>query len=167
MMGRIILAVVISIVILGECVVAYLLIPTADQVATEAKQKIVEEKEELEKEEKGGDEADQDKSEVEVDLGRFSITLYQHSANTTLTINFHLAGTVSEEDQSEFERIYGNNQHRFRDRVLLEIRNSEVTDLTEPGLGLIKRRILEKSNSLLGQPLLKSVVFSEFTFHEQ
>ena len=40
-------------------------------------------------------------------------------------------------------------------------------DLTDAGLGLIKRRILETTNKTLGKPLLKGVVFSEFSFVEQ
>src|SRR5436853_128840 len=43
----------------------------------------------------------------------------------------------------------------------------EVTDLTDAGLGLIKRRILETTNKTLGKPLLQGVVFSEFSFVEQ
>ena len=43
----------------------------------------------------------------------------------------------------------------------------EPADLADPGLGLIKRRILEKSNALLGKPLLRAVVFSEFSYMEQ
>jgi flagellar FliL protein len=32
---------------------------------------------------------------------------------------------------------------------------------------LLKRRILAKSNDLLGKPLLHSIVFSDFSFVEQ
>ena len=45
--------------------------------------------------------------------------------------------------------------------------NCQIEDLTDPGLGLLKRRILAKSNDLLGKPLLRSVVFSDFSFVEQ
>ena len=64
-------------------------------------------------------------------------------------------------------QVYERNKHRFRDLVLFEIRNSEYDDLMDPGLGLIKRRILEKSNALLGKSILKTVVFSDFTYVEQ
>jgi len=42
-----------------------------------------------------------------------------------------------------------------------------VTDLTDAGLGLLKRKILEKSNRILGRPLLQTIIFSEFSFVEQ
>ena len=43
----------------------------------------------------------------------------------------------------------------------------QTTDLTDAGLGLIKRKILEKTNRALGKPLLQTVVFSDFSFVEQ
>ena len=43
---------------------------------------------------------------------------------------------------------------------------AKLSDLEDAGLGLIKRRILEKSNALFGKPLLRSVVFADYTFVE-
>jgi hypothetical protein len=51
--------------------------------------------------------------------------------------------------------------------VIFEIRNSRVEDLVDPGLALLKRKILAKSNELLGQPVLRAVLFSDFSFIEQ
>ena len=42
-----------------------------------------------------------------------------------------------------------------------------MQDLADPSLGLIKRQILAKTNSLLGEPLLKEVVFSDFAVVQQ
>ncbi len=47
------------------------------------------------------------------------------------------------------------------------VRNSQITDLSDPGLGLLKRQILAKTNALLGEPLLKEVIFSDFVVVEQ
>lgn len=167
MIERIIVAGFVGTVILTECLLAYFIIPSADEVAAAAKAKIAEEQKQLEKGGNDNGKASEESSAVEVELGRFNITLHQPTANTTFRINFLLVGTVKSKDRSEFDTLYSNNRHRLRDRVLFEIRNSEVPDLTEPGLGLIKRRILEKSNALLGKPLLTSVLFSEFTFQEE
>jgi hypothetical protein len=62
---------------------------------------------------------------------------------------------------------FDEHVHRFRDMVISEIRHLENADLADPGLGLIKRRILEKSNALFGKPILKSVVFPDFSYIEQ
>ena len=71
------------------------------------------------------------------------------------------------ETDSEFEELLAKNQHRLRDQAIFEIRNCQIDDLTDPGLALLKRRILAKSNDLLGKPLLHSIVFSDFSFVEQ
>lgn len=105
--------------------------------------------------------------EHEVDLGKFNLMIHQPAADVTLRINFHLVGIVEEKDHHEFTELLAKNQHRLRDHVLSEIRNSETSDLTDPGLGLIKRRILATSNQLLGKPMLRTILFSDFSFVEQ
>lgn len=105
--------------------------------------------------------------QIEVDLGEFTITSYQPISNTTLRIDFHLYGTVATEDQRAFQESLQANVHRFRDQVILIVRSADLTDLTDAGLGLIKRKILEKTNTLLGKRYLKAVIFSDFSFVEQ
>ena len=39
--------------------------------------------------------------------------------------------------------------------------------MTDAGLGLIKRQLLEKTNRALGEPMLKEVLFSKFNFVER
>ena len=129
----------------------------------------------------------------EIDLGKFSLTAFDPNSNTTLLIDFHLYGTVAvdasdktakeggeghagkggkggesiDEDNSTFGRLFRKNQHRFRDQVIVIIRNATMPDLADPSLGLIKRQILAKTNSLLGEPLLKEIVFSDFAVVQQ
>jgi flagellar basal body-associated protein FliL len=105
--------------------------------------------------------------QVEVVLGEFSVTSYQPATNNTLRIEFNLYGTVDSKDQKEFMTALEENLHRFRDQVLLIVRSAETTDLTDAGLGLVKRKILEKTNRMIGKPLLRSVIFSDFSFIEQ
>ncbi len=130
----------------------------------------------------------------EVDLGKFSLTAFDPSSTTTMLIDFHLYGTVAidrnekeekgahgeghgghggkageggEEDNSTFGKMFKRNRYRFRDQVIVIIRNAPMSDLQDPGLGLIKRQILAKTNSLLGEPLLKEVLFSDFAVVQQ
>ncbi|NMC21660.1 MAG: flagellar basal body-associated FliL family protein [Thermogutta sp.] len=105
--------------------------------------------------------------EVEVDLGNFSVTSFQPTTQTTLRIDFHLWGTVGTKQSEEFLDQWGKNMNRLRDQILVIVRSAELTDLTDAGLGLIKRKILEKTNHALGKPYLRTVVFSEFSFIEQ
>ncbi len=55
---------------------------------------------------------------------------------------------------------------RLRERIDTVIRESDPNDLTEPGLGLIKRKISAKVNEALGKPLLRGVAINDFFFFE-
>ncbi len=105
--------------------------------------------------------------QVEVDLGQFSVTAFQPATNTTLRIDFHLWGTVISAEQGAFQAAWTRNNNRLRDQIISIVRASEMNDLTDAGLGLIKRRILEKTNASLGKPYLQAVIFSDFSFMEQ
>ena len=105
--------------------------------------------------------------QVEVDLGQFNVTAHQPSSNTTVRIEFHLFGVISPGDKAEFEKLLKANHHRFREQVLVTLRSAEGSDLADAGLGLIKRQILEKTNTLLGKPLLRGVIVSDFSYMEQ
>ncbi|HVA51431.1 MAG TPA: flagellar basal body-associated FliL family protein [Pirellulales bacterium] len=105
--------------------------------------------------------------EREIDMGEYSLTAFQPASNTTLLVNFHLYGTIAGEEEEYFAGSYEANKHRIRDQVLTTIRSAEIADLTDPGLGLIKRQILEKTNRTLGKPVLQGIVFSDFLAVEQ
>ncbi|MCL6505097.1 MAG: flagellar basal body-associated FliL family protein [Pirellulales bacterium] len=105
--------------------------------------------------------------EKEVDLGEFSVTVLHTASNTTLLVDFHLFGTVRVEDEADFSQRYERSKQRIREQILMTVRGAELVDLADPGLGLIRRQILEKSNRLLGKPLLLGVIFSDFVLVEQ
>lgn len=163
--GKLLIAAFMAIVIVVEVVAAYCLIPSAEQVAKIAKEKMAKELPatlaESEKKE------DHKAKVVEVDLGQYSVTATQPSSNLALRIDFHLFGTVLESEAAELTSKMERVTHAFRDQVLYEIRNADINDLNDPSLGLIKRRILEKSENLFGKKLLRSILFSEFSFIEQ
>lgn len=170
MLKTLLVSLFVGVVILVECLVAYTLIPSQSQVEAWAEAKAKTAAETAHAADDHGDghgHGGEANHEVEVDLGKYNIVVHQPSANLTLRVNFHLVGLVGEKEHHDFESLYSTNEHRLRDQVLSEIRNSEITDLTDPGLGLIKRKILAKSNDLLGKPILRTVVFSDFAFIEQ
>jgi flagellar FliL protein len=103
----------------------------------------------------------------EVELGIFNITRYNPSTNTTLAIDFELYGAVLADDVSDFEHHFENSKARIREQVTMTLHGAQSADLTDAGLGLIKRQILEKTNRALGEPLLKEVLFSKFNFVER
>ena len=103
----------------------------------------------------------------EVELGTYNVTRFNPATNTTLAIDFELFGTVLAEDATEFEHHFENSKARIREQVTMTLHGAESADLTDAGLGLIKRQILEKTNRALGEPLLKEVLFSKFNFVER
>lgn len=103
----------------------------------------------------------------EVELGVYNITRYNPKTNSTLIMDFELYGTVLAEDEASFHGIFEKSKNRIREQVIMTLHSAVTSDLTDAGLGLIKRRILEKTNRALGQPLVQSVLFSKFNFLER
>lgn len=158
----------VAAVVSVECLVAYLYLPGPGQTAAlagAAMATAVEDPQMPGEPEQPGHAAGP--AEVEVDLDSFTVTSYQAATNTTLRIDFHLFATVAVEDQQEFLDWLQANRHRFRDQVIVTMRASELSDLTDAGLGVIKRKVLDKTNRAIGKPLLRSVIFSDFSFIEQ
>jgi len=100
----------------------------------------------------------------EVSLGAFHVVTYDTDTGASLNVDFDLFATVQSNEEGEFFTLFESNSHRIRDQIFITVRGTEVTDLTDPTLGLIKRKILEKTNRALGKPLLHEVVFSKFSF---
>jgi flagellar FliL protein len=154
-----------GLVIVGECVIAYLFLPTAaESSAVDASQISEANPEELGSLEKPDPPANDD---VEVPLGQYSFSAHQPRTGTTLRIDFELYGTIDPKDKDAFGEILEAHKHRIHDQVMVIIRSSELEDLTDAGLGLIKRKILAKTTATFGKPLLKSVLFHNFSFIEQ
>jgi len=149
-------------VVVVECLVAYFYLPNASQTAAMAEAAV-----DSQTDPSSGEDESGLHSQVEVDLGEFNLTSFQPRSNSTIRIDFHLYGTVDGEDAEAFHQALAENEHRFRDQVIVIVRSAEISDLTDAGLGLIKRKILEKTNRILGRPLLKTVIFSDFAFIEQ
>jgi len=171
---------VVLLIVLAEWLVAYVYFPGSAQTSQAADNVPEEEQAEepvassehatghKEKDVHGGAPQGPTLSEFqEVDLGQFAVTGYQPVSSSTQFISFHLYGTVEHKHGEEFARRLEENKHRIRDNIIVIIRSAQMTDLTDAGLGLIKRRILETTNKTLGKPLMQTVVFSEFSFVEQ
>jgi len=168
----------VALVILTECLFAWFLIPSTTDVEAWAKSQAAAPAGHAADahgaagghgSDKHGGEAGHasEHHEVEAELGKYNVVIHQPAANLTMRVNFHLIGTLPEAEATEFHELLAKNEHRLRDQVIFEIRNSRVEDLTDPGLALLKRKILAKSNELLGKPILRTVLFSDFSFIEQ
>jgi flagellar FliL protein len=159
-LARIKIALLVLVVVLVECGVAYLWLPSVSEAEAKAAAEAT-----MAETEQSAEEAEI--KPIEVDLGEFTVMAYQPASNSTLRIDFHLYGTISHEAHDEFLTLKEGNHARLREQVTVIVRSADIADLTDPGLGLIKRRILEKINRTLGKPLVQGVVISDFSFIEQ
>lgn len=158
---------IVAVVVVVECLIAHLYLPDAGQVAAMTAAPLEGDIEAALSIDEDGATEENDENQVEIDLGEYTVTAYQPVSSTTMRISFHLYGTLDKDDVDEFLACKEENEHRLRERVNTIVRSSDVRDLTDPGLGLIKRKILEKINRTLGNALLKGVIFSDFSFIEQ
>ena len=191
LMSKLKVGIILAVIVIAQCVLAYMYLPSGGGEATAS------ETEHHEAHDDHGHSEHTKVQEREVDLGQFSLSALNPSSNTTLLIDFHLYATVADEipehdgehgeeaeagghggghgakddaepeDNSKFGKLMKTRRHRFRDQVIMIIRNAELSDLADPGLGLIKRQILAKTNALLGEPMIKEVIFSDFAVVEQ
>jgi flagellar FliL protein len=160
---------IVAVIVLIECVAAAMLLPTlsdtkklGDQLAAARVSGSAEEAHATNPAHEGAS----SKDIREVKLGSYHIAVFQPKSSTTLRIDLDLYGTVLADDVSTFEHIFPLHEHRLSEQVHSTFRAADITNLTDAGLGLIKRQILEKSNRTLGKPLLMDVVFSKFSFIE-
>lgn len=164
LLARLMIAGFMASVVGAECLFAYLWLPSEAEVAAQMEQ-IAEEATKAEEEKKGNHE-EEEAVEIEVDLGTFQTTNHRLQTQSTIRTEFHLFGTVAESEAEEFRELYARNENQLRDKIITEIRNSEVTDLEDPALVLIKQKFLKISNGVLGKPLLRKIIFSEYKFVE-
>jgi hypothetical protein len=168
----------VSVIVIVEIVVASMITPTpqeterlANELAAAAhgddgdKHGEHGDHDEHAEEDSHGDGHDHDLREVE--LGTYNVTRYNPTTNTTLAIDFELFGTVLADDAHDFPHHFENSKARIREQVMMTLHGAQSSDLTDAGLGLIKRQILEKTNRALGEPMLKEVLFSKFNFVER
>jgi hypothetical protein len=172
--GKVKVLAFVAVLVGVECVVAYLCLPSAADISAQAtatagaKPKAEAEAPKHSDPAEPAQEHEPAKSEqMEVNLGQFGVTAFQPGAGSTLRIDFRLFGMVAASEEKEFTKLKEENLHRFRDQVIITLRSAEAVDLTDPDLSTIKRRIVDKTNRVLGKPLLRGVVFSDFSCIEQ
>jgi len=158
----------IAITLVGECAVAYFYFPSQAQIETRARNLLaIEVEAEFEEGAQEESTSDGDLADTEeVPMGDFSVTTHQRESDTTIRINFKLTAIVKKKDVAEFTDLHTASEQRFREQVGNTLRDSKVSDLMDPVLALIKRKILAKSNQTLGKPMLKAIVIADFSYIE-
>ena len=163
----------VSVIVLLEVGAATAFLPTAEEtrrIGEElARAPHDEEHEEGEGAERGHGERGDDEahsSSHEVSLGVYHVVAFNPSTGASMNIDFELFGVVLATEEAEFAERYLLHEKRLNEQVTIAIRGMQSSDFTDPGLGLIKRVILEKVNRALGKTIVREAVFSEFSFAE-
>lgn len=169
LIGRLKIPLLILAIVIVEGVVVYLLMPSAADtkvmaMAIEPHKETKEELHDLPMGESGHGSHGEDFAEVE--LGEFTITVARLEKNVTRNVSFQLFGGVPAAEKEEFTHHFEGVKHRICDDIDTIIRGADEAALSDPGLSLIKRRILDNTNRSLGKPYLKGVYLNEFTYVE-
>ncbi|MGD9635874.1 MAG: flagellar basal body-associated FliL family protein [Pirellulales bacterium] len=161
----------VSILVIVQVVGAAMFIPSGEETAELAKQYVAAKQGEADGESTHAaderNEHDSGEETAEVELGTFNITHFNPASNTTLSIDFELYGSVLAADEAELQHLLEKNKVRVREQVIMTLHAAGSKELSDSGLGLIKRQILEKTNRALGHPMLREVLFSKFNFVER
>lgn len=101
----------------------------------------------------------------EIDLGRFSVTMPRDpTLAETVEIDMHIFGTLARYKRDETEDQLEQDQHLFRHRTLLALRESSSEEFTDPDLVKFREKILAAANSVLEEPTIQSIGFHEVRF---
>ena len=155
-------------VIVAETFIFFYMVPSADDVAALAEARLVARVEK--KMDNAGEEKLNDPNAIkEFALGTYAIVFTPPGSDRNYRVEFRLFGTVKEKEEKELERLYAERQGRFHHRMMLEVRNATMDELTENQLGLIQRRILATSNDILraDAPILLGVGFNDYQLIEE
>ena len=102
MMGKVMIAGFMGGVIAVECLLAYLFIPSPDEVAALAEENMAKKLPASLATDEINAAQEETKDMVEMQLGDYSITISQRNSSTALRADFTLAGTVLASEESEF-----------------------------------------------------------------
>jgi len=155
-------------VVIAETFIFFFMVPSADDVAALAEARLID-KVEKRMEKDGEVKIDDPNAIKEFPLGTYGIVFTPPGSDRNYRVEFRLFGTVRVKDEKKLETLYTERQGRFHHRMMLEVRNATMDELTENQLGLIQRRILATSNEILGEdePLLLGVGFNDYKLIEE
>ncbi len=77
----------------------------------------------------------------EVDFGEFTFT-EGDPTSAPFRMSVHFYGLINSTDRVEYDKRYELNKNRIRNAILVILRSSQQSEITDPALGLVKNRIL-------------------------
>jgi hypothetical protein len=160
----------VSVIVLLEVAAATAILPTPEetrQIGVELASEHAEDKDHKDEDSEGEAHGEVDPGTHEVSLGTYHVVSFNPSTGASMNIDFELFGVVLAKDEAEFAERFLLHEKRLNEQVTIAIRGMQPADFTDPGLGLIKRVILEKVNRAMGKSIVREAIFSEFSFAER
>ncbi len=103
----------------------------------------------------------------EVDLGEYTVSLSQRpnkQESSIFYVRFHLYGVVPDGLVDEFGKLLDAHDKTVREKVREVSVQCDLDQLDNPSLGGLKSELIASINRILQAPILRDVVFGDFSF---
>jgi hypothetical protein len=97
----------------------------------------------------------------EIDLGEYTVT--QRHDPLMVYIRFHLYAIIPDHLLAEFEQLRHTHNERIRSCIREVAQRSEPDQLSDPSLSWLKAELTSGISRSLQAPILRDVVFAEFS----
>ena len=99
---------------------------------------------------------------VEFDLESYRFRNTHRSIGGIINTSFSLVGITTRQHALELETMVERRKQRIKDAVVSSIRSASLDELEDPELVMVQKRLLLVVNRVLGEPLLKEVLVTDF-----
>jgi hypothetical protein len=159
--GKLLVAAFVSGVIITETFVFFFLVPSGEQIAALAEQRLIAQAQEIDSKEKVLKHVEEEI--VEFHLPVISVHFRPVGTDTYYRVEFVLYAEVLAKNLDQLIELFAAMEGRVKNRLMLEIRQTSLQELEENQLGLLQRRLLATVTQMLGKDdLLLNVGFAEY-----
>ncbi len=92
----------------------------------------------------------------------FMCEVNSEDSSTTVSLRARFVFKYNKADEKEFTKRYTAEKNNIRYEILRILRNSSLRDINDPTCTVIRNKILKRVNEVLREPLVKSVIYTEF-----
>lgn len=103
----------------------------------------------------------------EFDLGEYRVPVPQHDLNTVLFVEFQLIAVVPQSEEERLKARVKLVEHRLRHAVIVAVRKLSRSEIFQQELTVVKARLIEAINRVLGKPTVKKIEFFRFSYLEE
>jgi hypothetical protein len=109
---------------------------------------------------------------TETDLGEFTVTKRPDKDDPAADpddpaiyfIRFHLFAVVDDEQATEFTELMVTHGERVRSKVRETVQSGKLDQWKDPDLGWLKSELIQWINRSVNTPIVRNVVFADFSF---